>query len=417
MTADCQHAPPNPQLSHLLATGWASPKDPPSILRHAFAAGFTILSLFSWGCAGADDRSGEVVHRDSAGVTLALNNHRDVMLDWTLEPIIDMGGAQEGPSAFFRVFETSVGADSSGNLYVLDAGNYRVSVFDRAGRHLRSFGRQGEGPGELTFPSDMAVTPAGEVAVYDFGRRALVHFDRNGSFTGTFPLPGPLQRKVVLLEGARIAAAVTLPAATADSTDFALLAFGDDTVEVARIRQISQPQPQQFSCMTLALPPYFQPRIEWASAGDRIVLSMDGSYSIHVFDSNRLSAIWKRDLPLIPATLDLAAWEVASGDSLRFRGCAVPAHEAARQFGYADVAPIVDRLAVLTDGGVWLRRRTETPGEFLIDVLDATGAYVGSLPGDAPFPALFRGTEEFVVVEKDDFDVPHVVVYRIGGRS
>jgi hypothetical protein len=43
---------------------------------------------------------------------------------------------EEGPEAFFRVFPTSIGLDSLGNLYVLDAGNYRISVFDRSGRHL-----------------------------------------------------------------------------------------------------------------------------------------------------------------------------------------------------------------------------------------------------------------------------------------
>lgn len=116
---------------------------------------------------------------------------------------------------------------------------------------------------------------------------------------------------------------------------------------------------------------------------------------------------------MIQSTLELAAWEVGQGDSLRAFGCAVPAAEAARKLGYADVAPIVRSLAVTPDGGVWLRRRAGVPGELPIDVLDATGAYVGTLPSESPFPALFRGTDEIVAVETDDFDVPHIVVYRI----
>jgi hypothetical protein len=116
---------------------------------------------------------------------------------------------------------------------------------------------------------------------------------------------------------------------------------------------------------------------------------------------------------VIPSTLELAAWEVAEGDSLRVRGCAVPAEEAARKIGYAEIAPIVRSLAVAPDGGVWLSRRTEVPGELPIDVLDATGAYVGTLPGKSPFPALFRGSDEIIAVETDDFDRRHVVVYRI----
>jgi hypothetical protein len=377
------------------------------------AACCTLVSLVSWACAGADDPSGEPVRTDSAGVALVLNDQGDRMLDWTFERVLDLGGADDGPTAFFRVFPTSIGVDSVGNLYVLDAGNYIVSVFDRAGSHLRSFGRQGAGPGELGFPSDMAVTPAGEVAVYDFSRRALVRFDADGSFTGTFPLPGSLQRKVVLLDDGRVAAAVTLQAGAADSTDSRLLTLGSDTVEIASVRQNSQHALQQFSCVSLARPGYFDPRIVWAAAGNRIVLNDNDAYSVRIYDHSRLTAVWSRNLPVIQSTLELAAWEVAEGDSLRVRGCAVPAEEAARKIGYAEIAPIVRSLAVAPDGGVWLSRRTEAPGELPIDVLDATGAYVGTLPGKSPFPALFRGSDEIIAVETDDFDRRHVVVYRI----
>jgi hypothetical protein len=335
------------------------------------------------------------------------------MLAWRFERILDLGGADDGPAAFFRIFPTSIGVDSLGNLYVLDAGNYRVSVFDRLGRHLRSFGRQGQGPGELGFPSDMAVTPAGEVAVYDYSRRALVRFDADGSFAGTFPLPGALERKVVLLDDGRIAAAVTQQADGVDSTDSRLLTLGADTVEIARRRQNSRFPARQFSCVSVALPRYFDPRIVWAAAGNRIVVNDSATYSLRIYDHTRLAAIWRRSLPVIQSTLELAAWEVAEGDSLRVRRCPVAAEEAAGKIGYAEIAPIVRSLAVAPDGGIWLSRRTVVPGESPIDVLDGTGAYVGTLPAGSPFPAVFRGTDEIITVERDDSNRPHVVVYRI----
>lgn len=381
--------------------------------RWRAAACCTLVSLVGWACPGADDQSDEPVRTDSAGVALVLNDRGDRMLDWTFERVLDLGGADGGPTAFFRVFPTSIGVDSLGNLYVLDAGNYTISVFDRAGRHLRSFGRQGEGPGELGFPSDMAVTPDGAVAVYDFARRALVRFDADGSFTGTFPLPGPLQRQVVLLDDGRIAAAVTQPTDAADSTDTRLVTLGSDTVAIASARLLTRHQSQQFSCGSFASPPYLVPGVVWAAAGHRIALSDDATYSVRIVDHDRVAGIWRRDLPMIRSTLELAAWEVDQGDSFRVRDCAAPAEEAARKFGYADVAPIVRSLAVAPDGGVWLRRRTAVPGELPIDVLDALGAYLGTLPGSVPFPDLFRGANEIVTVETDGFGVPHVVVYRI----
>jgi hypothetical protein len=110
-------------------------------------------------------------------LSLVRNSPYERVLDWTFQRTLVLGGVDEGPTAFFRVFPTSVGADSVGNLYVLDAGNFTVAVFDGEGRHVLSFGRQGEGPGELGFPSDLAVGPGGATAVYDFARRALVRFD------------------------------------------------------------------------------------------------------------------------------------------------------------------------------------------------------------------------------------------------
>lgn len=373
----------------------------------------TLVSLVSWSCAGTNDSAGETARSDSADVAIVLNSQADRMLDWTFARILDLGGAAEGPTAFFRVFPTSIGVDSLGNLYVLDAGKFRVSIFDRAGRHLRSFGRQGKGPGELQFPSDMAVTPAGVVAVHDFARRALVFYDVNGTFTGTYPLPGPLQRKLVLLNDGRVAAAVMQTNGTPNSIDYRLLALGADTVQIARVRQERPDRSEQFSCPVPGRPPYLQPSVVWDAAGDRIAFSDDATYSVHIVDGKGLTAIWRRELPVILATLELAAWEVAQGDSLRFRGCAVPAEEAARKFGYADVAPIIENLAVSPGGGVWVRRRTEVPGERPIDVFDTTGAYVGTLPGGSPFPALFRGTDEIVTVETDDLGLKHIVVYRI----
>jgi dienelactone hydrolase len=51
--------------------------------------------------------------------------------------------------------------------------------------------------------------------------------------------------------------------------------------------------------------------------------------TLRSFDDGRLSAIWRRVVPVIQTTLELAAWEVGQGDSLRVFGCAVPPEEAA----------------------------------------------------------------------------------------
>lgn len=147
------------------------------------------------------------------------------------------------------------------------------------------------------------------------------------------------------------------------------------------------------------------------------ILSDEAGYAVRVYDDGQLAAVWRRDVPVIRATLDLAAWEVAEGDSLRAFGCTVPADEAATTIGYAETVPVVRGLTIAPDGGLWILRTTETPGEHVVDVFDPTGAYVGTLPPGSPFPTDFRAPDEIVTVERDELDVPHVRVYRIVRRS
>jgi len=76
--------------------------------------------------------------------------------------------------------------DCRGNVWVADVGNHVVMQFTPEGKLLKTLGTRGE-PGNdqthLNKPTDMAVTPGGEVFVSDgYGNNRIVHFDRNGKF-------------------------------------------------------------------------------------------------------------------------------------------------------------------------------------------------------------------------------------------
>jgi hypothetical protein len=48
-----------------------------------------------------------------------------------------------------------------------------------------------------------------------------------------------------------------------------------------------------------------------------------------------------------------------------------------------------------------------------VDIFDATGEYVGTLPPDRPWPAAFASGERILALETDELGVQRVVVYRI----
>ena len=65
----------------------------------------------------------------------------------------------------------SVGFDAAGSLYLLDGtrsgGAGRGVVVDRSGRHVRDFGRRGEGPGEFRIARELVVWGDGRSLVVD----------------------------------------------------------------------------------------------------------------------------------------------------------------------------------------------------------------------------------------------------------
>ncbi len=72
--------------------------------------------------------------------------------------------------------------DLEGNIYVLDEGAADIKVFNQSGEHLRTIGRQGQGPGEFAFPISVFVTPQTELLVHDMNQRSLKVLDREGNF-------------------------------------------------------------------------------------------------------------------------------------------------------------------------------------------------------------------------------------------
>lgn len=73
----------------------------------------------------------------------------------------------------------------SGLIYLCDSRNDEVYVFDQAGRHIRTFGRTGQGPGEFLRPITIACA-GGKIIVGEAGSMRLQFFDSVGKYEGGF---------------------------------------------------------------------------------------------------------------------------------------------------------------------------------------------------------------------------------------
>lgn len=116
----------------------------------------TISFLLFYNCSSDVDfkTEGTYTIENKDGVRYILNlapawgNESKVALEFVQK----IGGldAEDENYQFYKLRE--VVRDNIGNIYVLDAGNYRIQKFDPDGKYLETIGRQGYGPGEFLRP-------------------------------------------------------------------------------------------------------------------------------------------------------------------------------------------------------------------------------------------------------------------------
>ncbi|MDW7761218.1 MAG: 6-bladed beta-propeller [Acidobacteriota bacterium] len=94
-------------------------------------------------------------------------------------------GSESDPQQLFHTV-LDVDADASGNIYVVDARNIRIQIFNSSGQYVRTVGRKGQGPGEFEYPFFIRLDEeAGRMLVIDRWVTLKI-FDLNGRFHNSF---------------------------------------------------------------------------------------------------------------------------------------------------------------------------------------------------------------------------------------
>jgi hypothetical protein len=127
--------------------------------------------------------------RDSAGVRI-VENHRPAWprgREWLVasQPSVTIGDIEGEEHDVLSVVTGAVRL-SDGSIAVGDGGALRVRIYDRGGRHLRSFGGPGEGPGEFGVMGMIGRLRGDSVGVWDRRRKRMTVFSKTGE-----PRTGP----------------------------------------------------------------------------------------------------------------------------------------------------------------------------------------------------------------------------------
>ena len=87
-------------------------------------------------------------------------------------------------------FPTAITVGADGGLYVTDSMNFRIQTFDPDGGYLGMFGRPGDGSGDFSKPKGVAVDGDGHVYVVDALFEVVQIFDPDGTLLLAFGRPG-----------------------------------------------------------------------------------------------------------------------------------------------------------------------------------------------------------------------------------
>ncbi len=389
-------------------------------------AGSLLLPALAVGCGSSSSSSTATVSRTTVSDTLIV----------ATTPPIDPGpsiflperdltiGAPEGPEEYVLMRPTSVSADAGGNIHISDQSDGEVRIYDRNGRHLRSFGRRGDGPGE--FNSNywgwfrVREVSGGRLTVEDLPRLRV--FDSNGIYLSTFDLMLAQSRddrqytstigidwfpeRAMLL----VRWSWNLP----DQINGESIVLMDESLEVLEempacrfTSGFYQDEGRGFS-----LP--HSPDYKWATSGDHLLAwGVSSEYRIDMYDLE--TGRWRR------ALLDIQVEPVTAADIQAFKDEFLGRESMVGQEGlwepllnkarYPDVKPYFGDMLGDDQGRIWVRRYSPIAGPegeewHRYDLFNGEAEWLGTVDSPVTFEYIRAGFgyrlnyEEYPVVER-----------------
>jgi hypothetical protein len=350
----------------------------------------------------------------------------DRTLSVEFRPLYSVGRADGSPVETFADVP-AVAFDERARLYVLDRGNTRVVVFDSTGRHVRTIGRRGAGPGEFTAPSGIAIVAGNMLAVADAALRSISLFDAAGVYLRTVPV-GNVRALYPSMQSALDGGVLMQETATSrDHRDRHVIyhhSLAEGHTAVARFQTARRDSAVQIvgsgNVRQRVLPPVFQPAVRFAVWSPGIIaVAATETYGIAI--SGGALPVTSIARPLRPRAVTEADREAArarirarssSAATLPNGFTALPDLDAAANLRFADVMPVISGLGVDAGGMLWIARGGSPAfSAGPIDLVRRDGSYVGTIPS-AEQPAAFGPGRRVAFLRRDANGVESVTVVR-----
>ena len=401
--------------------------------------GLPVLLLFLLACgdAGTPPPSSNTV-TDSAGIRVVTTPPGDLVYAELAEgPVLSIGQLS-GPDELLFGRIQSARRDAAGNVVVADGQAYEIRIFDEDGRHLRSLGREGEGPGEFESLQGAWPVADGGIVAADIILDRITQFGPEGTATGTATFSGMeglsgfpvgLAGPGMVLSGVRPPYVYSLASLSGSPKDIMDAMIGGeenrrilfvrhrfdgtpvDTVAEGRdaLRaSVSRGTGMEMEVTTLTVP--FSPRSVAAGSSHGVVVTDGAAYGVQVFGENgSLRLIARLDDPR-PIRTDAHVERYVRGSLSESNERQIQdVIERYRQSPLPDSLPAYTELLFAEGGEVWAQRYG-LPDEPMRrwDVFAPDGVYLGRVAVPASFRIEEVSRGEVLGVATDELGVERV---------
>jgi hypothetical protein len=415
-------------------------------MRTGIAALATVFLVAA--CGSAAGGGGSAVTRDSAGIQIVESSGPawETGKGWRVvdSPLVDIGSRGGDP-----VFELEQVRGplrlGDGRLAIANGATNDIRLYDVAGKHLRTTGRTGGGPGEYQNIAGILLGPGDSLLVLEPVARRLSVLDHDANFVRAISLGGqggqfvPINGKLEvamavgwLADGSVVglsqAFAINSPRQGPYRDSLTAIRYGPDGAVRDTLGRIPGIEMEQIT-MTMGAQSFSAPtpvplgkQTVTAVGANRIYVAQNNSWEIEIRGADgTLHSLLRSPIQasrLTPA--DIAAHRKEQLAAIEAQPMMRNVPEAIKQqitsrveqAKYPETMPFFAALLVDPEGNLWAQESTppaEKSQRFA--VVDSTGRLLGRVTLPSGFHATWIGADAVYGVWKDEEDVEHIRGY------
>ena len=368
----------------------------------------------------------ESIPIDSVGVQIVTSDpaNSDAICTISEEPVLIIGEDEEDENQWFSMIR-GMGRLSDGSIVAVDRMAAEVRIYDETGRHLRSTGGPGEGPGEFLDPFILWITPGDTLWVGNTRPWRYNVFTAQGQFVRRVSLSpawgNPSRAGGVLDNGYTVNSRwETVRRGNFAVPDTLIVEVHDPSGElVGSLARIPNGSSGTFrEAPNYHLSPLFQSFAEVDARGSTIVLAHGSEPEVRVLDDEfNLRTIIRWFEPDRKVTsADVRAWRK---DYVESRTQGTPPDmqkyvdaDLRRDRPVADVFPAISSVVIGRDGRIWVRqydRPREDRGWLAFGADGEFICHMAQLPGSV----WEFGAEYLLLLHRSELGIQTVQMHRL----